>query len=353
MTKKYILILCTKTEGGMLSVIEGYQRDGIFDRWNVQLVSSHENGSHFKKLWIFTKAFFYIIILAITGRIALIHCHVSVGISFWRKIIFVILGKIFGVPTILHLHGGRTKIFYNSLSAIGKRLIVWQLSTTDVVLVLSESWRSYILEVAPKANIVVLPNYVEIPKPVMQSKDNTKINLLFLGMVSNRKGVHDLIKAFATVVKNVPQFHLHIAGDGDVELAKQYAHELGLDSYIEFLGWVGNTEKNKLLNDADIFVLPSYNEGLPVSILEAMSFGIPVISTNVGGIPELIEDEVSGFLIKPGDIPALQNRLEQLANDLGMRNRIGSAGKEIIKQQFSKDVVLPKLELLYETHISI
>ena len=80
-----------------------------------------------------------------------------------------------------------------------------------------------------------------------------------------------------------------------------------------------------------------------------MSFGIPVISTKVGGIPELIEDEVSGFLIKPGDIHALQNRLEQLASDLGMRNRIGSAGKEIIKQRFSKDVVLPKLELLYES----
>ena len=349
MTKKNIIILCTNTEGGMLSVIEGYQRDGVFDRWNVQFVYSHVNGSHFKKFLILTKAFFYILTLAVTGRIALIHCHVSIGMSFWRKMIFVIMGKVFGIPSIMHLHGGWTKIFYNSLPTIGKRLIGWLLSTTDVVVVLSESWRSYILEVAPKANIVVLPNYVEIPEPVVQSKDNTKINLLFLGMVSNRKGVHDLIKAFAAVVKNVPQFYLHIAGDGDVGLAKEYAHELGLDSYIEFLGWVGNTEKNKLLNDADIFVLPSYNEGLPVSILEAMSFGIPVISTKVGGIPELIEDEVSGFLIKPGDIHALQNRLEQLASDLGMRNRIGSAGKEIIKQRFSKDIVLPKLELLYES----
>ena len=173
--------------------------------------------------------------------------------------------------------------------------------------------------------------------------------MLFLCLLGKRKGIYDLLDALAFSVKNIPELYLRIGGNGDIQLAKAYAHELDLDPYVEFLGWVGNTEKNQLLRDADIFILPSYNEGLPVSIIEAMSWGIPVISTKVGGIPELLEDEVSGCLIKPGDIPALQNRLEQLARDIGMRNRIGSAGKEIIQQQYAKDIILPKLELLYET----
>jgi glycosyltransferase involved in cell wall biosynthesis len=346
--KKKIIALSTSSPGGMLSVIEGYQRDGVFDRWNVQFVPCHTNGSQFKKLWQFIKAFSYIFMLAATGRIALIHCHVAVGMSFWRKMIFALLGKVFGIPVILHLHGGWTKVFYNSLSTTGKRLVAWQLSIADVVLVLSESWRSYILEIAPKANTVVLPNYVEMPESVVQPKDNSKINLLFLGLVSNRKGVLDLISAFAAALKNAPQLVLNIGGDGEVDQAKAYAHELALESNINFLGWVGENKKNELLSCNDIFILPSYNEGLPVSVLEAMSWGIPVIATAVGGIPELIQNNINGFLMTPADISALQNLLELLGRDQAIRGRVGLAGKETIQKSYSREVILPRLELLYQ-----
>lgn len=349
---KKIIMLSTSSRGGMLSVIEGYKRDGIFDRCCVQFVATHvESSSQLKRLWVFAKAFFHVFMLAAKGRIALLHCHVSMGGSFWRKSVLATLGRCFGIPVILHLHGSETKQFYNSLPAFGKRLVSQQLNNASVVLVLSESWRSFVLEVAPKANVVVLPNYVELPEPAEKPKNNTKINVLFLGLIGERKGIYDLLPAFAAAVKNVPQLFLRIGGNGEVEKVRALIHELGLEAHVEFLGWVSGNAKNELLRDADIFVLPSYNEGLPVSILEAMSWGIPVITTTVGGIPELIEDHVNGFLITPGDIPALQSLLEQLGSDSAIRHLSGLAGRVSIREQYSKDVILPKLTSVYEKYI--
>jgi len=125
------------------------------------------------------------------------------------------------------------------------------------------------------------------------------------------------------------------------------AAELGLGDAVEILGWVGGYRKNELLAAADIFVLPSYNESLPISLLEAMSWGVPVISTTVGGIPELIRDGTDGFLIEAADVPALTRALAELADDADLRERMGSAGRSQVAESFSREAVLPRLEQLY------
>jgi len=112
---KKVVMLSTSALGGMLSVIEGYQRDGIFERWGVEFVPTHVEGSASKKIWKFLKAFAYVFMLAVRGRVALLHCHVSMGGSFWRKFALASLGRRFGIPVILHLHGSETKLFYIAL----------------------------------------------------------------------------------------------------------------------------------------------------------------------------------------------------------------------------------------------
>lgn len=350
---KKIVMLSTSGTGGIRSVTEGFQRDGVFDSWNVDLVHTARHGSLFIKFMEFVKAFFRVLKLIIQGQVGLLHCHVSMGTSFWRKSIFATLCRCFGIPVILHLHAGRTKAFYDLLSSFSKCLVSQQLTAATTVLVLSETWRSFVLEVAPKANVVVLPNYVEVPKHIKASRKGSQINVLFLGLIGENKGVYDLLPAFAEAVKNVPQLFLRIGGDGEVDKARALIHELGLEDHVECLGWVSGNAKNELLRDADIFVLPSYNEGLPVSILEAMSWGIPVITTTVGGIPDLVEDHVNGYLISPGDLSALQSLLEQLACDPAIRDRIGFAARESIQRQYSKEMVLPKLTALYEEHANV
>jgi len=347
MVTKNIVMLSSSGRGGILSVVESYKRDGLFDRWNVHFVSTHVEGSLLSRLKIAAKAFFHVFTLAVTGRIALLHCHTAMNGSFWRKILFSILSHSFGIPVLLHLHSGRTKVFYDSLPVLAKRLVSQQLSTATAVMVLSESWRLFVLEIAPKAHVVVLPNYVELPEYHTKGDRGDRINVLFLGLVGENKGIYDLLPAFAAAVKNVPQLFLRVGGNGEVEKGRVFAHELGLDAHVEFLGWVSGDAKKELLREADIFVLPSYNEGLPVSVLEAMSWGIPVITTTVGGIPELIEDRVNGFLISPGDISALQSLLEQLGIDPTTGGRVGLAGRLSIQKKYSKEAVLPKLESLY------
>lgn len=140
---------------------------------------------------------------------------------------------------------------------------------------------------------------------------------------------------------------LLIGGNGEVEEARVRATELGLLDSVEFLGWIDGERKSRLLSVADIFVLPSYYEGLPISLLEAMSWGIPIISTTVGGIPELVRDGTSGILIEPGDVHALAHALSTLAADGALRDRMGRAGRSQVAESFSRDVVLPRLEGLY------
>lgn len=349
---KKIVMLSTSSPGGMLSVIEGYQRDGIFDRWDVHLVSTHMQGSLISRLRRTVNAFLHVFMLVVKDRISLLHCHVSIYGSFWRKFLFTILAHVFRIPVILHLHGGETKEFYNALPVFAKRLVSQQLTAANVVLVLSKSWRLFVMEVAPKARVIELPNYVEVPIYTKRLNKETKINILFLGLVDEMKGIYDLFTAFAAAVKNMPQLFLRIGGNGEVEKARVVAHELGLDAHVEFLGWVSGDAKRKLFLDSDIFVLPSYHEGLPVSILEAMSWSIPVITTTVGSIPEVIENNVNGFLIPPGNIDALQNLLEQLGRDPSIRDRVGLAGRLSVQKQFSKEVVLPMLESLYAEFIT-
>lgn len=352
MNRKKIVMLSSTGRGGILSVVKGYQRDGLFDRWNVHLVSTHVEGSLISRLRRAAVAFCHVCMLTVTGRIALLHCHVAMSGSVWRKLLFAGWVQIFGVPVILHLHSGRTRVFYNSLPAFAQRLVSQQLTAAAAVLVLSESWRLFVREVAPKARVIVLPNYVEMPELNKTPNSAGKVNVLFLGLVGENKGIYDLLSAFAAAVIHVPQLFLYIGGNGDVERARAFAFELGLASQVEFLEWVSGETKNDLLHDAAIFVLPSYNEGLPVSVLEAMSWAIPVITTPVGGIPELIEDHVSGFLVAPGDTLLLQHLLEQLGRDQTACHSVGLAGRIVVQKQYSKEVVLPKLESLYMEFIS-
>ena len=351
-TDKKIVMLSTAMPGGIRSVVEGYQRDGLFDRWNVELIFTHDSVMVIKKLKIALKAFFRVLFLLLTKKISLLHIHQAMRGSFWRKSLYAIMGRLFGIPVILHLHGSEFKNFFYALPLFAKRLVVSQFESAKVVMVLSESWRMFVLDVAPKANVYVLPNYVETPELIPKRKAKLTINVLILGIVGERKGIYDLLPALSQALQAVPQLHLQIGGDGEVDKAKEKAHDLGLDAHAKFLGWVSGESKKELLREADIYVLPSYNEGLPVSLIEAMSWGIPVITTTVGGIPELIKDQDNGFLIEPGDRVSLQKWLEQLGQNHVLRNKIGIAGRQTILRGYSKKVVLPLLESLYAECIS-
>src|SRR5437763_291119 len=150
------------------------------------------------------------------------------------------------------------------------------------------------------------------PVPELAGKPNLA---LFLGHLEAAKGIYDLLDALAGVRSAVPDVRLACAGDGDRIGVARYAENLGIAEAVKFTGWVGPSGKRALLEHAAVFALPSYEEALPVSLIEAMSAGVPVVATPVGGIPEVVADNTSGFLVAPGDKGALERARRRLLVD--------------------------------------
>ncbi|TMG74003.1 MAG: glycosyltransferase family 4 protein [Betaproteobacteria bacterium] len=137
------------------------------------------------------------------------------------------------------------------------------------------------------------------------------------------------------------------AGDGDREAVAKRAVQLGIDDAVRLTGWIGPSEKQLLLGSAAVFVLPSYAEGLPMSLLEAMAAGLPIVAAEVGGIPDVVTDGVNGFLFTPGDTAVLERLLCRLMHDPELSRRIASAARETVRLRFGADRVIAQLEEIY------
>lgn len=347
-----IVMLCTVARGGMRSVVEGYRDDGIFDKWGISLIDTHVEGGYWVRFKVFCSAFFRFAGLLAQRKVDGLHCHVAAYGSFWRKSIFASLAHLCRVPVILHLHGSRTKEFVARQPRWSLCLIRWQLRKANAIVVLSESWKEYIISIEPAARVRVIPNGVTLPKePTCDAVGGEFVNILFLGEVGERKGIYDLLRALPEVLRHCPSMRLQIGGKGEIERAQDLVRELGVGDAVEFCGWVVGDEKRALLRGASIYVLPSYNEGLPMSILEAMSWKLPIISTTVGGIPELVRDREEGFLINPGDVEALTRALIKLASDTSLRQSMGQKALRRVEQGFSSVYVSRSIDELYSAII--
>jgi len=347
-SKKVALMLCTEARGGMRSVVEAYQRETLFNDWHFQMLWTHCEGSPIKKITKGLTAYATMLGLLLQNKVSFMHVHAAMRGSFWRKACFAFTAKLFGVPSILHLHGSEMKTFYGALSPTGKRLVRWCLEHVKTVIVLSESWKTFIAQIAPNANIHIINNYVTMPNEAPCEPQPKKFDVLFLGIVGHRKGVYDLLECWPTVLKKLPYARLLIGGNGEVENAKLVAEKLNISHSVDFLGWIDGAKKTALLKNADTFVLPSYNEGLPMSVLEAMSWSKPVVTTAVGGIPELITQNKDGVMIEAGDQLALSTAITMLGENVQLRKTMGEHAKKRIVNSYSNTAILPQLLRIYD-----
>lgn len=335
--------------GGMASVINVYLRAGLLDRWQMVYLPTHRDGSQWLKLITAVGAWWQFLLLVLRGKAAGVHIHAAAGASFWRKTLIALPAFIFRLPVIFHIHDGEFANFYwRRCGRVAQYLIRQVLARSRFVIALSNSWVVELTEIAPKANVVSIPNPVEMPaqgKPI--APDSKVMTVLFLGRLSKEKGVFDLLKAFAAINAAVMPCRLILAGNGDFESVRRDIDNFDLNELVEIAGWVGPEKKLELLNAASVLVLPSYIEGLPMAILEGMAAGLAVISTRVGGIPEVLVDSVNGLLFSPGDVKELTVCLERLAADKEFAKSLGIAAKECIEKRFSVPVVINKIDSIY------
>jgi glycosyltransferase involved in cell wall biosynthesis len=329
-------------QGGITSVVNTYIESEIFKKNEIIYLSAHNEGNLFNKIISFLSVLIRLPVYLINRNIKIVHIHSAKRISFYRKSIFVIFSKLFRKKVIMHIHSAEFDIFYENLSSIFKKYVRFILGLTTV-LALSEEWEKKLKKITGKDNVRFIYNPVIIKK-LNPKKKNRKINILFLGRLGKRKGTYDLIEASRLLNGD---FVLKICGDGDILQINKIISDYNLKDKIKVLGWISGNRKKELFETADIYVLPSYNEGLPMSILEAMSYKIPVVSTVTGGIPEVVEHGKTGFLVEPGDVKKIAKYLNILSSNKVLRNKMGEEGFKKVKRTFDVKKISKQLNEIY------
>jgi glycosyltransferase involved in cell wall biosynthesis len=344
-------------EGGMGTVsrlILNYVKELDIDHissWSNR-PGSTQSPSKVQVIKTFVLAWLKLIIELIFERVDVLHFHMSERGSAWRTLVLTSTAYVFRKPVIVHTHGAEFHLFYEKLPQLGQKLINWMLQKTSYLVVLSESWQNYYIsrcQLNP-SQVVVLHNPVEYPAIANRAnkpESQAPIKLLFLGKINQRKGIYDLLASFAAFQQttSIPT-KLLIAGSGEIESAIALAEELNIAKDVDFLGWIDSTQRNQLLSEVQTFILPSYNEGLPMALLEAMSWGLSIITTPVGGIGEVIKHQETGLLIEPGNIKQLTDAITLLVTDNSLRLTLGANARSKVSQ-FSVENYSHSLSALY------
>lgn len=331
------------TPGGMASVVKTYSQ--YFK--SLKYVSTWKSGGYLLKVLFAAKAFIIAFFrLSVDSNIRIVHIHTAAYASFYRKSVFVKMSKWFRKKVILYMHAADFEAFFQESKHPENILEIIKLC--DVLVVLSQSWKQYFVKIGIADNkIVILNNIVSPPIIKEVESKSARIKLLFLGEIGKRKGVYDLLDVLNA---NKHYYHdkieLRIGGNLEEDKLKQTLLKYGLNEFVTFEGWISGEKKIDCLNWADIFVLPSYNEGLPIAILESMSYGVPVISTNVGGIPEILHNHKNGILITPGNLEEIDSSIRYFINNKEKISEYGICAKESIKEYLAESVI-EKLQQLY------
>ena len=303
--------------GGVRAVVKGYVDSGLFKRYRCVYVASHRAGSSWVKITTALKAWVRVAVLLRKLDAPLVHVQTASRGSFWRKFVVCLLARAAGRPYIVHLHGGGfTRFYENESSPLGRRLIRATLAHAALVIALSEEWRERLLNICPTAKVEVLHNAVALPDTArLRRLEDHETIVLFLGHLLRDKGVYDLVRAFALIAPRLPRAKLVLGGVGNLDEVRKLAQQLEIQARVSCPGWLGPEKKLAALATSTVFVLPSYAEGMPMALLEAMSWRLPVITTPVGGIPQVIQNEVNGLMLAPGDIESLAATMRRLLED--------------------------------------
>ncbi|MEC8425478.1 MAG: glycosyltransferase family 4 protein [Myxococcota bacterium] len=288
------------------------------------------------------------------GRLAggwrpdLFHIHFSYYTSFYRKMAYFEQARATGAPLVVHVHAPDLHAFHQA-SPVHAAAMRHVFTRADRVVALSEDMARTIRRLGgPGVAVCVVYNPVEIgAAPPVQPRDRTP-TALFLGEIGQRKGTWDLVEAMPEVLAAVPEARFRVGGNGDVERLQRRLRELGIDDRVDVLGWVAGPDKTRELASATLLTLPSYQEGLPMSILEAMGAALPVVSTPIAGIPEAVLDGRTGYLVSPGDRSALAEKLTVLLSRPDEAARMGAAGRDHAEQHFALQVVASQLSDLWD-----
>lgn len=348
--RKYIKVLMLgphkSVRGGIRTVIDNYLKWNYWKNSRIIFIPTYIEKNIVIKALFFIIHFIEIFIICLIKKIDIVHLHVSERGSFYRKATVISLCKKMKIKTVLHHHGAEFFDFFDNANKKRKTYITEIINDACINIVLSENQKNKMKIRFPDAKFIVLYNAVaESVKNCYNDKAN---DILFVGRLGKRKGVFDLIEVFkmSTVFQN-ENIVLNICGDGALKEVKEKIEEKQIQGRVKHIGWCSKQELERTYKETMMFILPSYNEGLPMALLEAMSYGIPCIASRIAAIPEVITDGENGLLITPGNIVEIRRAIEYLAGDSQLRKKIGEKAYESVQKKFLAVNGIERLEKIY------
>ena len=329
--------------GGISGVVNNYYDAGLKGMIDLCYIGTMVEGTKITKLLQAVKAYFRFLVKL--PKYDIVHVNMASDSSYYRKSVFIRTAKACHKKVVIHQHGGNFPEFYEKeLSDGGRERVKKVLSMCDAFLVLGTAWKDFFGTIIERDRITVLPNAIRIPE--CDEKQYGRQKILYLGRLCKTKGIGELLTVMPRISEQYPDVRLYLAGIWeDKELQKQAET---LKEYVTDLGWISGEEKQQYLKECDIFVLPSYFEGQPVSVLEAMANACGIVTTRTGSIPDMIIEGETGIFTVPKDNKSLEEGLLKLLADSELCRKLGENARRKAEAEFSIDNNMKQLLAIYE-----
>jgi glycosyltransferase involved in cell wall biosynthesis len=317
------------TSRGGMATVAALMAEHPDDRIHITVVPTYVDSSRHQRLLVGVRGMLYASWLLLRGRADVLHVHLAHGGSVVRKAVPLWAARLGGVPAVVHGHSYDFGGWFDRLPPLGQRA-VRRVLVADHWLVLGERHVDEYVARIPSTNgrISVLHNAVRVPSDPVTQLGVQRVHAVALGRLGARKGSYDIVAAVAALDDEVRgRLRVTLAGDGEVDEVRAAVAAAGLADTVHVAGWLGPAARDELLSAAQVFVLPSRDEGLPMALLEAMAYGLVPVTTTVGSIGEAVSDGVTGMVVQPGSPGQIADALASLVADDGLRARLGAAAR--------------------------
>lgn len=331
--------------GGMWTVAENYISNKWFNqKVKLYYIATSTGGSKIKRIKKMLEGYLKILICLTTIEIDIVHIHMAEKGSVYRKGVIIRLAKLFGKKVVVQMHAGPILSWYDNLSPNKKKIVKKIFDSSDRMLVLGDYWKKQIATIIENEKIDVLYNGSECPidNPYnVEGKD-----ILYLGLLKKTKGTYDLVDAIKLIDDVLPEdIKVYLCGVDETGEMMQYVVNQGLQNRIELPGWIDKNTRLELFKNTQMCVLPSYFEALSMTVIESMCYGIPMVTTNISTMPELLGDEID--LVEPGDIQGLSKLILKYTRNKEIRLKVSNIEYSRAKSKFDVNAIMKRTVNIY------
>lgn len=286
---------------------------------------------------------------AATERPQLLHVHMAERGSVVRKGALMALARLLGIPVVLHLHAGQFHEQFERAGPVQRWLLRAVIGLAGEMVVLGSFYRDFAVRTFSGlgTRISILPNAVPAPVQAPDHVHPGPTRLLFLGRLVPVKGLPVLFEALAQPALKEREWTLTVVGDGERVHYEDLVAKHGLTRRVRFTGWLHQDACRRELAAADVLVQPSFAEGLPMAVLEAMAHALPVVATPVGSVADAVTEGETGLIVPTGAPSALADALVRLIDDADLRRRLGTRARAEYERQFTLALYTERLLDIY------